>query len=357
MNSKINKFFNRLSLKEQELLVKRLSFLIKSGVPILESLKMIKGQTRASIKLKIMNRLIEDVANGQYLYTSLNRFKNIFGNFVINIIRVGEMGGILDQNLNYLAQELKKRRELRSKVVSAFVYPIFILVATLGVTGLLVVYLFPKILPIFKSLNVKLPFTTKFLIFFSDFLLHYGLYSILGVILLIIGLTFLLKTKPIIRLLLNKFILTLPLIGTLVRNYNMTNFSRTLGLLIKSDVKLVESITILAETTPNLVYRKEIYNIAKNVVRGERISTSLEKKPRLFPPMISQMVAIGETTGHLSESLLYLSNFYENELDEMTKNLSSTLEPMLMILMGIIVGFVAISIITPIYEITQNLHP
>lgn len=353
----LNQYFSRLSLKEQELLAKRLSFLIRSGVPILKSLEIVKEQTQDKHKKEIINQITEDVANGRYLYTALGRYKNMFGSFTINIIKVGEMSGVLDQNLLYLAEELKKKRELRSKLISAFVYPVFVTVATLGITVVLISYVFPKILPIFKSLNSKLPLSTRILVTLSSFFINYGIYLILGLIAVIVGLFFLIKFRPKLLLMFDHFLLAIPLIGSIIRDYNITNFCRTLGLLIKSDVRVMEALNILGDTTPNTAYRQEIQKSAEGVIKGEKISDQIQKTPRLFPPLVSQMIAIGETTGNLSDSLIYISQFYENEVNDMTKNLSNALEPILMVLMGLLVGFIAISIITPIYAITQNIHP
>ncbi|MFH1346918.1 MAG: type II secretion system F family protein [Spirochaetota bacterium] len=351
----MNKFFFWVPLQEKIIFAKNLAVMIKVGMPILDSVRLLQKQARSKSMIKILGQITEDIANGQFLSTSLERFKNIFGDLTINIIRVGEASGILYENLNYLAEELDKKRELRHKVLSALIYPIFIVITTFIITGLLIIYIFPKILPIFKSLKVQLPITTRILINVSEFLLSYGVYVILGIIIIIIAAWLTLKIKPV-RFFANRLILYMPLIGSISQNYNMANFCRTLSLLLKSDVKVVEALSITANSLTNLIYRKEFKEIAKEIASGEEISKHLKKRPHLFPLMLSQLIAIGETTGNLSETLLYLSEFHEKKLDETTKNLSTVLEPFLMVIMGAIVGFVALSIITPIYEVTQNLR-
>ncbi len=348
-------FFNRLSTHEKELFVKRLSYLLKAGIPILQSLTMIKDQTRLNFQKKITQSLIEDVENGQSLSSSLKRFRNIFGDFIINVIRIGEDTGLLHQNLNYLAEELKERRLLKRKVIGAFVYPVFIALTTISITALLIIFIFPKILPILKSLNVPLPITTRFLIYLSGFLSNNGLYVLLGLIFFIIAIIFISKL-PKVNLYINNILPSIPIIGKILQNYQLTNVSRTLGILLKSNVTLTESIRITKETTPNLVYKKMLEKIGENILKGKKLSNQFEDFPRFFPILIPQMLSIGETTGNLSESFLYLAEFYKEEVDEMTKNLSNILEPLLMIFMGVIVGTVVISIITPIYGITQHLN-
>ena len=347
-------YFPRLSIKDQTIFAKRLSLLVKAGVPILEGLRMLKT-AKSSTKNIILDSVISDVEAGNYLHTSLGKFKNIFGDFAINIIKVGEAGGILDQNLNYLAEELKKKHELRRKIISSLVYPVFIMLATLGVSGMLLIFVLPKILPVFESLSMQLPITTRILIGTSNFLIHYGLYLLAGLFLLAVLVWALKKYSDRVCLALDKMMIKIPLLGRVAMGYQMTNFCRTLGLLLRSGIKINDAVSITADTTENFAYKMEYKKLADSVSKGKRISVYLEKKPKMFPEIMAQMVAIGENTGDLSDTLLYLSEMYENEVDDMTKNLSSALEPVLMIFMGIIVGFMAVSIITPIYEITQNL--
>jgi len=348
-------FFNRLSAHEKELFVKRLAYLLKAGIPILQSLTMIKDQSRSKFQKKIIESLIKSVANGQPLHVGLKPFRNIFGDFIINVIRVGENTGFLHQNLNYLTEELKKRRLLKRKIIGSLVYPVFIAIATIIITTLLIIFIFPKILPILSSLNVQLPITTKILIAISNFLTHYGFYFFGGLILFIVAIIMISKL-PKVQIFINRITPSVPIIGKLLQNYYLANISRTLGILLKGNLNLIEAIKITAETTPNLLYRKMLEEIGENILRGKKISNQFENFPRFFPVLIPQMLAVGETTGNLSGSLLYLAEFYESEVDDMTKNLSSTLEPVLMIIMGTVVGFVVISIITPIYGVTQHLN-
>ncbi len=345
----------RLSTHAKELFIKRLSYLLKAGIPILQSLEMIKDQTRSNSQRRIIESLMANVDSGQSLYYGLKRFKNIFGEFIINVVRVGENAGLLHQNLDYLAEELKKRRVLKRKIVGSLIYPIFIAAATICITVFLIVFIFPKILPVLKSLNVPLPLVTKIFIGLSAFLGHYGLFVFGGLVVLIIAIIFILKI-PKVNFSLNRMIPSIPIVGKIMQNYHLANITRTLGLLLKSNVILIEAIEITAETTPNMVYRKILMEMRENILKGKNMSTQFKNYPRFFPILIPQMLAVGETTGSLSGSLLYVAEFYETEVEEMTKTLSNILEPALMILMGVIVGSVVISIITPIYGITQHLN-
>jgi len=259
-------------------------------------------------------------------------------------------------SLTYLAEELKKKHILRRKLVSAFIYPALITVATLCITAFLMLYLFPKIIPVFTSLHIELPLTTRIVMSAIVFLEDWGVValSISVVCAIICSIAF--KRIVLFHLFVDRVVLWLPVVGTVVKYYNVANATRTLGLLLKSGVRVSEAMYITAETTKNLVYRKSFISLGEAVNRGERLSSYLVKHPGIFPDVIAHMVAVGERSGTLSETLVYLSELYEHEVDEFTKNLSVLVEPALMIVMGLVVGLIAISIITPIYGITQNLH-
>jgi type IV pilus assembly protein PilC len=346
---------SKFSQKEQILFAKRMGFLMKAGVPILESLVLLKNQIKSKSAKKIFEQIILDVSGGQFLSGSLAKFPGTFGDFAINIIKVGEQSGILSQNFNYLAEELRKKQQMKRKILAALFYPVFIVLATFVLTLVLTVFVFPRVLPIFSSVNLDLPISTKILIFVSGFLIKFSLQLTVIFIGIIAAFIFLIK-RPKFKMLIERLILKIPLAGSISQNYYLSNFCRTLGLLLNGDCRLDAAIKTTAGATENLVYRNEFEKLAVFVDKGEKISTYLEGQNKLFPDMLSHMVAIGETAGNLSETFLYLADLYEGEVDELTKNLSNLIEPVLMVFMGLLVGFVAISIITPIYAVTQKLH-
>jgi type IV pilus assembly protein PilC len=347
--------FVRFSTKERVLFAKRLSFLIKAGVSVLESTTIIRNQTKQKSKQRIYDTVIADVSAGQFLSKSLDRYKKIFGDFTVNIIRVGEEAGALPENLIYLAEELGKKHALERKVKSALIYPVFITIATFGVTGMLVVYIFPKIMPIFVSLNVDLPWTTRALLAVSEFLSKWGFLTILGLLFAIVVFEIAKRTIRPLRYGVDWFVLRLPIAGEIARSYNCANFCRTLSLSLKSGINLSEALHITADVTNNVVYKKAYLDFAEHVKKGEKISTAMTKYQSLFSDILPHMILIGETTGSLSNTLSYLSDLHEAEVDESTKNLSNSIEPILLITMGILVGIIAVSIIAPIYEVTKYI--
>jgi type II secretory pathway component PulF len=354
----IRKFLaDRLSAKKQIFFAKRVAFLLNAGIPLLECLYILRDQTNSKRYKHILDVMIHDVSNGYTLSKSLAKFPHAFNNFTVNIVKVGESNGTLSQNLNYLAVELNKAYLLKRKTISALIYPAVIAVATLGITGLLSVYIFPKVMPIFTSLKITLPLTTRIMLFTSNFLIHWGLLLILGLILLFIAIYIAVKRFEKFHLRFDRVLLRAPIFGTLARFYNLANCSRTIGLLLKSGARLSETLPIAANTMENRVYKKRLETLVHAVNRGEKISTHLKHDRRLFPDIISQMIAVGESSGSLSDTFIYLSELYDNEVEEYTKNLSSLIEPILMVCMGLVVGFMAVSVITPIYSITQHLQP
>lgn len=352
--NKINSFVYRLSIKEQMFFVKRLSFLIGAGIPLLQSLLLIEEQTKSKRMAKIVSFLIREVSSGQFLSNGLKKSEYGFDHFSINVIGVGETAGILSKNLEYLAEELKKRETLRKKILGAFIYPIIVLFSTICMMVFIMTYLFPKITPVFKSLKTDLPFSTKTVIFVSDFLTNNGLFLFLFT-LICFGIFYWLFTKNIFFI--TKFhnlLIKLPFVGSLVVAYNLSHIARSIGLLLKSDLSMSESISTTSTIIKNPIYKNEFERMSEKIIRGEFISTHLKDNKNLFPEIFYQIIFVGEQSGNLSDSFLYLSNFYESEINEWSKNISNLVEPVFMIIVGLLVGFVAISIISPIYGITQS---
>jgi type II secretory pathway component PulF len=350
----LNNIFFRLSLKDKMLFARHMEMMTRSGMQIVEALEILKKQTTSRPFIRILDSLIQDLRNGHFLSVGMERYRAIFGDFFINLIRVGETSGTLSENFKYLAEELAKKGELQKKIRGAMAYPIIILFATLGITGILSFVIFPKILPVLKNLNVDLPWTTRTFIFVSEGLIHYGIFIFAGLALALGGLFLLLRIRKF-KYAWHQFLLSLPLIGRLMTEVNIINIARTLNLLLHGGVKIVQALDITADTLTNLVYQEEVKRIAQAVQRGETMSKSMIANPRLFPPTFAQMAMVGENTGKLDETLIFLADFYESELDGSTKSMSNILEPLMLLVMGGIVTFVALSIITPIYKITQTL--
>lgn len=346
--------FLSVPLEERVLFARQLSVGIKAGLSMQDSLHLLLSQTKSKSMKKILNDLIHDTANGMYLSASLEQYSKIFGQLFINIVRVGEQSGTLTENLVYLAEELKKKHELVSRVRGALIYPGVILFATLGIVVTLMVAVFPKILPVFSSLNIKLPTSTKILIATTHFMTTYTFWIIIGFLVTLVGFYFLFKQEWF-KNFFDHFLVKLPVFGSMAIKVNLVNIARVLGLLLKSGVQIIEAVNITATALENRYYRFELRTAGETLRRGDFFSVHLAKNPNLFPPIFSNMIQVGENTGNLSDNLAYLASYYEEDVDNFLRNLNSIIEPGLLLFMGLLVGFMALSVITPIYQISQTL--
>lgn len=349
------KIFRGVPFQEIINFARHLSVATKSGLPLLEALRLIRNQTSRKSFKKVVDGITSDIENGQSLAQSLDRFPYVFGDFFVNLVKVGETSGNLSETLLYLAAELKKQREVSHKVRSALVYPIVILFVTIAVTLFLTLFIFPKILPIFVSLGIQLPVTTRVVIIILTFLGQYGLWTLGGLIVVAIGIRLLLAVEKV-HFQFDRLLLSIPFLSRVIVNVTMTNFGRSLSILLKSGMNIIDALSVAKKTFHNKYYREQVERAIQSVQKGESIARYLAEKPKLFPPMVVGMIQVGESTGNLEQNLLYLSEHYEGEVDEVVRNLTTILEPFLLVFMGLLVGFVALSIITPIYQVTQGLR-
>lgn len=334
---------------------KHLAMMIKAGLPLKEGVVMIEEQTRSKKFSRILKDVVKRLENGEPLGESLAQYPQTFSQLFTDMIKMGEQSGNLERNLDYLADQIEKSFALKRKVISAMIYPIIILISTFGLGAALSLFILPKLIPFFKSLKVELPLSTKILLFITELIQNYGLLFLAALFLLILFFIVISRLR-LIRLINHKIILKIPIAGTISKNLNLALFSRTLGALVKSGIPIVEALDITADTLNNLVYQKEIRKISSKVQSGKKISTYLKTKKKLFPATFSGMVMVGEKTGNLEQSLFYLSEFYGKEVDNTTQRLSTILEPVLLIIIGLIVAFIAVSIISPIYQLTRGLQ-
>jgi type II secretory pathway component PulF len=345
----------RLSGKERMLICKRLAFLTQAGVSLPESIAMLREQARSKHTRAVLSKLHDDVTSGRSLSESLASFPHLFDTTVIYIVETGETTGTRVQTLTYLADILKKRAALKQKILNACIYPTIITVVMLAITGFLVLYLFPKIMPIFSSMHMDLPWPTRTVIAVSTFLMTWWLWCALAVIGCTLLVMFLVRQMPRVRYAFDTIWLRAPVIGVLIERYNLINSARTIRLLLEH-MPLSRTLKRTAQSTTHTGYKKAWHDVSERVERGEALAPALASMPNYFPDTFVQLVAVGERSGTLTETLSFLGEWYESDIDELTKNLSTLVEPVLMIVMGCIIGFVALSIIMPIYSITQHLH-
>ncbi len=349
-------FFLRISLNEKILFVRNLSMLLKSGISIVEALEILKNNTKSKTLIYILNETISDVQRGQFLSNSLNKFKNVFGEFFVNIIRVGELTGKLPENLDKLADELAQIGALKRKIITTMIYPTFIITTMVVLVIFVLYFVFPKILPIFENLGVELPLTTKIFIKVSYFLINNTTELIIFLIIFILSF-FIALRFPKSKFYIDLFLLNLPLLSDVIKKYILAEFSRILSLLLGSGLKIVESIEIAGNALTNNVYKKILIDVSSNVLSGYPLNESLEKFPKLFPYNFVKMIEIGERTGNLEKNLRYLSQNFEEDVDTFLERFINILEPLILVIIAATIGFMAISIILPIYELSEKIQP
>lgn len=347
--------FLKISAREKITFAKHLAIMLDSGIPLKEALEVMSGQVSSKNLQRMLAVMIRDLSDGFTLSSSLEKFPRVFKPFSVSVIRVGESSGTLPSALKYQGQQLEKEKDLEGKIRGALIYPMIIFFGAIGIAAYLSFGILPKLMPMFASLNVDLPPTTKGLLAVSNFIRFKWMY-ILAVVGAVVTIASLLLRIRAVKLAVHKALLRLPVFGPLLRAVQVAFFTRILGILLSSGVQIVQAIAVAAVSSSNLAYQDKLKEISERVERGESITDELEKNPQLFPKMTTGMIKVGDRTGHLAESLMNAAEFSEKEVDEETKTLATLIEPITLLIVGGLVGFIAISIITPIYKITEGIN-
>lgn len=347
--------FERIGFLEKLIFTKHLAVMIKAGMPLAEALFALQRQTQNYAFKKLLLNIVTDFTNGQTLTKTLSKHPNVFDPTYLNMIHVGEQSGTLEENLGYLADLLQKRYEFQKKIQSAMLYPILVLTVALIAGGGISLFVLPNLVDLFKSLDVNLPLTTRILLFVSNSLKVYGVFIVGGIFFSFL-LCRLLITLPTIKPLWHRILLSLPILGQFLQNIELASICRNMGVMLKSGLSITKTITGQHEATENLVYKAYLYQLLLSVEKGQPISAELVSgKYKYIPPIVASMLAVGEKTGKLDESLIYLGDFFEDDVENTAKNLSNILEPILLIVIGLFVAFMALAIISPIYQITTGI--
>ncbi|KKQ76328.1 MAG: Type II secretion system F domain-containing protein [Microgenomates group bacterium GW2011_GWF1_38_5] len=348
----------RISVPFQEriLFTKHLSTMYKAGIPLPEIIQTLILQTKLEAFKKALKHVLAEIENGQPLSKALSHYPKIFDQFYVSLIQISEESGTLEDNLDFLAVQMSKDYSLRKKVKAALLYPGIVLSSMLILGTFLGIFILPKLVDFFESFDIELPVTTKILLFIAKTMESHGILIIILTVVFIALFRFVVQI-PKIKFYWHTVLIKLPVVGILVSYSQVARFARNLGTLVKSGIPIVKSLEITSQTLSNLKYQKDLYEIAGTLNKGKLIGVSMEnKKYWEFPAIVSKMISVGEKSGKLDEVLLYLSEFYDDEIDDLSKNLSTILEPILLVIMGLGVGFVALSIITPIYELTGSIR-
>lgn len=346
-------FTPRISLKEKLFFAEHLAVMLRSSIPIDRALSSLIEQTRNKGFLSILSALLEGVRKGEPLSAGLERYQKIFGEFFVSMVKAGECSGKLDQALRRLYEQMKKDYDLRSKVLGALTYPAFVLAAMALIGVIIMLVVMPKLIPMFQGFNTALPLPTRVLIGLSSFIADYFIWLMIFIIVSAVILVKLARGKC--RFIWHKILLRIPGIGDLVKKVNIARFARTLSTLLSTDILVVDALNITGKIVGNACYKKALAETSNIVKQGTTIAQSLKAWPELFPATVETMIAVGEESGNLSDLLKDVAEFYEESVDQITKSISSIIEPALIVILGAAVAGIAMAILMPMYSLMEQI--
>ena len=347
------KFGTGISRLDISRFTRQFATMIGAGLPMVQCLEIMASQTDSKELAKVITQVKEGVQGGATLADALARHPKVFDQLYSNMVQAGEIGGALDAILMRLAAYREKSDQLIRKVKGAMVYPSVIVVVAAGVTFGMLTFIVPVFAKMFGGLNAELPMPTQYVLAISHFLQDNILYLIVGSIGSVVGLLWWKKT-PTGALLFDKFMLMTPIFGNLIRKSAVARFTRTLGTLLSSGVSIIEAMEITAKTAGNVVIANAINKAVLSIAEGDTITGPL-KESGVFPPMVTQMIAVGEKTGGLDDMLSKIADFYDEEVDEAVTALTSVIEPIIIVFMGIVIGGILIAMYLPMLDIIGKI--
>jgi type IV pilus assembly protein PilC len=346
-----NRFFNKVGISDLSAFTRQLATMVAAGLPLTDALFILRSQGKGLLS-KATDEILRDIQGGSTLADALKKYPKIFSPVYVSLVRAGESAGVLDNILSRLADNLETQREFQSKIKGALLYPIIIVVGMGAVMLIMMVLVIPKLTSLYSEFDAELPPTTQILISISNFMVKFWWMMILG----LVGLGYLYKAfnkTAAGKRKLDELKFKIPIAGKLQNQVILAEFTRTLGLLVGAGVSIVEALQISSKTANNLVIEEGINVANEQVEKGFPLSSALMENP-VFPPILGQMLSVGEETGKLDEVLLKVSKFFQSESEESLKGLTTAIEPLIMILLGVGVGFLVIAIILPIYNLTSQ---
>lgn len=350
-----NLMLTRVGEYQKILFARNLGAMIGAGLPLARALSVMQRQTK-NIKLaNILSEIESDIRRGDPLHVALTKFPHVFPDIFVAMIKSGEEGGDMPNSLATVADQMERIYDLKRKIRSAMIYPCIILVAIVGIGILMMIKVVPTLAQTFEQSHLTLPFSTRVIVATSNFLVAYTAPAILGMIAFVVLIIMAVRTK-IGKRISDLLILRVPMIGTLVREVNAARTARTLSSLLSSGVDVLTSLQIAAEVVQNVYFREVIADAVKAVRAGEPLSATFQKREDLYPAFVGEMMSVGEETGQTNDMLKRLAVYYEDQVDRKTKDMSTIIEPFLMIVIGAAVGFFAVSMITPIYQLSQSIN-
>lgn len=345
-------WFDRISAKDVVLFSRQLATLIGAGVPIVQALKVIRYQVSSKKLQKIVDDITAQVESGVSLSAALNNYPKVFSGLYVSLIAAGELSGTLSDALNYLANQLEKDYDLRSKVIGAMTYPIFIVVALVVVGILMFVWVLPNLVAVLQESNAELPVTTKILIFTTNLMQKYWWAVVIGLVGGVAGLRFYGQTTSG-RWVFDYLKIKAPVFGKLFKNIYMSRFARNLSTLVAGGIPIVKALEAVGDIVGNQVYKDIILDAAQEVKNGKTVAAALSNHKEV-PVIMVQMAQIGESTGKIREIMDKIAGFYEKEVEGTIKILTTLIEPIIMVILGLAVAIMVAGILLPIYNLAST---
>ena len=347
----LNPFKKGVSSKDLVIFSRQLATLVSAGVPIVQGLNILTDQIQSPDFKRIIEAIRSDIESGIAIADAMKKHPNAFSELYVSMIRAGETGGVLDSILERLSSYLEAAEELRGKVKGALVYPIVVSGVAAAVTVFLLVFVIPTFKNVFASFGSELPYATRILLAISDFLRHNFIYILLIPIGVYVAVKKWYKTEQGITFIDGRLI-RLPVLGDLLKKVAVAKFTRTLGTLIKSGVPILQALDTVAKTSGNKVVESAILKARESIREGEKIADPL-RLSGVFPPMVIQMISVGEETGNLEIMLTKIADFYDQEVDTAVKAMTSLIEPVIICVMGVVIGSIVICMFLPIFQMSS----
>ena len=354
INTWLSDHLSRVPIMQKILFVSHLKTMVKAGLSLIDALRILSAEIENKKLKMVIDEIKDGVEKGLQLSEVLARYPKIFPSIYVSMIAAGETAGKMETALDQVSVQMKKNHELTSRIKGAMMYPAVIVAAMIGISVEVVVFILPKLLIMFKDFDTELPLPTRILIFITDSTAKYGLWMLSVIILLIIMAVWLIK-KPKVKKVVHAVNLRLPIVGPIIRKINLARFTLTLSSLLESTIPIIDAARISSEVLGNVIYKESLLNVSESLKKGEALSEILRRFPKIFPPMVTEMIMVGEKSGETEDMLRELAEFYGNEVDATMRNFTTIIEPIIILALGLAVAGIAVAVIMPMYSLSQNI--
>lgn len=349
----VDKLRERVTSADIANFTRQLATMINSGLPLTEALLILRSQTKGPMQ-RVAGQILADVEEGESLSSAMGKYSNVFSKTYVALIKSGEVGGVMEEVLERLADNLEKQQEFKGKIKGAMIYPVIVVIGMILVAAVMLIFVVPRLTSLYDQFEAELPFQTRLLIAISDFMVRFWPVFLLAVV----GVVYAFKAYRATakgRRQTDELIFKLPIVGPLQKQVILTELTRTLSLMVGSGVSILEGLNISSEVVGNKIISEALSDSAKMVEKGFPIAFAFSRHPEAFPFILTQMIAVGEETGKMDEVLQKVSHVFETESDQKVKSLTAAVEPIILLVLGVGVAFLVISIILPIYNLTTQI--